>query len=182
MDERKTKLVKKEYSGMGLIEAILAIAVAGIACLVFLSIAVQNTIEVSNLEKIDNLTKYAVRLSEQVKIIADKQNTQDVGLPRVFPALVPTNKGSCFHIEGSQADPKFQQNFPAICTVGNISGCRNSSLFSSREDFGVYCITDISSDFAIGKVVTGLVTCPLKGEAEVCPVPDYEYTVILRLK
>jgi len=103
------KVVKKKnknYKAFGLIEAIIAIAVAGIACLVFLQIASDNWTSVMRVERGDEIAKESIRTGEKVKIIVEKHNEGSEDSEGFFPEL-STAVGICSRVGGTDQDPFF---------------------------------------------------------------------------
>ena len=169
----------KKYRGVGFVEALIAIAVAGIASIVLMSIAINTTNQVLRNDIESDLTEKAIEASAMVKKIANSHNatTEDP----LFPPITG-NEGSCFAIDGSTNDPSFPTSaggFDVACRYD--SGDRESCQLATSEDpeiFRVFCILPdsvVSSGLVVGKVVTGLTECDEGDEGGKCDVNDYEY-------
>lgn len=183
----------KKIKGQGLVEALIAIAVAGIACLVFLDLAVQNNAQITSTETLDKLAKGASETGQMVKRIVDKDNNRAVDISSYLPDLKDASRiaqKNCYKIVGGLTDPKFE-SFVPVCTYDTLSACReNAAGATSRSGsetqanpvFNIYCITSLSNNLLIGKVITGLTTCQVLNSTGECKVPDYEYTVVARIK
>lgn len=163
------------YSALGFVEALIAIAVTGIACLVFMDVTAQSMVELIRLEQHDKLTRESSVVAEKVHRIIAKQNA---GAPNVFPDPM-SNNGKCFKVSGTTNDPAFSP-ITSICTTGNLEGCKSSF---SGELFTVYCIKkyDSSSGLVKGEVISGLLQCQVRKNGE-CIVRDHSITVIGRLE
>lgn len=169
----------KKYKGVGFVEALIAIAVAGIASIVLMSIAINTTNQVLRNDIESDLTEQAIEASAMVKKIANSHNAAiDEDL---FPPITG-NEGSCFAIDGTTNDPSFPKSagsFDVACRYD--SGDRESCQLAASEDpeiFRVFCILPdsvISSGLVVGKVVTGLTDCAEGDEGGKCDVNDYEY-------
>jgi hypothetical protein len=173
------------YKAAGFVEALIAIAVAGIASVVLMGIAADTTAQVLRNEISDSLTQSAIEGGELVKKIADNHNSSEDPL---FPPLAEY-RGSCFQIEGSSNSPTFPQvddQFIPTCSY-DASGGRDQCIepFQDDEYFRVYCLTadtDVENGLAIGKVVVGLPDCEPEDTAGKCQVKDYQYFVVAKVE
>jgi hypothetical protein len=165
----------KKYKGQGLVEAVLAIAIAGIACLIFLDIASHSIIVVDDISKTDQLTKVSTDTAQKVRKIAELQNNTTNTTTKLFPDP-NIYSGSCFEIIGDVQQPLFKNITGPACSLSNISGCRTGVLTVDNV-FSVYCITSVTNNLVIGKVYSGLKTCQTLKGSNACRVADSEYNV-----
>lgn len=174
--------IKKQVKGFGLIEAILAIAVAGIACLVFLQIAFANWTDVVQVEQSDKIAKESIKTAQQVRNIVDEHNARESGDDRLFPVLSQELEGKCSRIAGTLETPTFYNADLNECTLSDIRNCKDNS---SGEYYSIYCVdnVDTSAMLVEGKVISGLKSCLVKEDAgKVCNIPEFDYIVISRLR
>jgi hypothetical protein len=167
-----------KYSSQGLIEAILAVAIAGIACLVFLDIASTSITVVQDISKSDQLVKVSAETAEKVRKIAERNNNSFNLSTPLFPDP-ETAIGYCYEIIGDFQQPSFVTNFVPACTsdASGIESCRNNASLSAADNvFSVYCVTSVSNSLVLGKVYTGLKVCQTTNSGN-CRVSDSEYVV-----
>jgi len=74
------KSVLKSDEGLGFVESLIALFVAGMACVALLAVAAAVVRESANNEMRDSMTQYAVEGLEKVRLIAD-ENIDDIPVP-----------------------------------------------------------------------------------------------------
>jgi hypothetical protein len=164
-----------KYSAQGLIEAVMAIAIVGIACLVFLDIATDSVVTVDNIVKSDQLVKVSTETGQKVRKIAELQNNNKDLNVTLFPNPV-NSVGQCFEVSGDFQQPAFTNSARSVCTVNTLDTCR-SNVTTSDNVFSVYCITQSpQGNLVIGSVYTGLKECKKSDDGK-CIIPDSKYTV-----
>lgn len=172
-----------KYKAAGFVEALLSIAVAGIASIALMGIAADTQTQVLKNEVSDSMTQEAIKNAEMVRKIADLHNNSDDVL---FPDI-GDNRNSCFTVEGSLSDPVFHSNGEVIVATCNYDAGGREACKGNDKDaelFSVYCITsdsDVDAGLAVGKVVTGLTRCNDDDNKGVCILSDYEYYIVLRI-
>jgi hypothetical protein len=171
----KVKSQIRKYKAQGLIEAVLAIAIAGIACLIFLDISSHSIIEIDDITKSDQLIKTSSNTAAQVRRIAELQNNNTNPDVKLFPD--PSTKvGQCFAITGDVQQPVFVNITGSACTESTIDTCR-SGVYTADNIFSVYCIETTSGNLVMGKVYSGLKTCQTLKNTNNCRVADSHYAV-----
>lgn len=177
MNQKKHK--RKIYEAVGFVEALIAIAVAGIASLVLMSIAATTIAQVLRNEVSDQMTQAAIEGAEMAKKIADNQNLSGGTL---FPEI-EGNINSCFAFRGDTNSPEFVKNGESFSRVCNYDGdgrddCKGAVLESDDEFFRVLCITpesDPALNLVVTKTIVGLVDCDSVVANSKCEITDYEY-------
>jgi len=172
---------EKKYTGFGLIEAILAIAVAGIASMVFLRLAYDNWLDVIQVEQSDAIAKESIKTAQQVRIIVEDHNNRDNGAPRKFPALSGLT-GRCSRVIGTLETPEFEDLDFYECSTSDLSTCKTNS---SGDYYSIYCVQSVDMDMKLveGVIISGLKSCKVKEDkGDVCDVPEFRYTLISNLK
>jgi len=168
----------RKYKALGFVEALIAIAVAGIASIVLMSIAINTISQVVRNEIENNLTEKAVEGASMAKKIAANNNESETGL---FPQI-DGNEGNCYAFTGDNNNPEFQMSgsdFQIACRYD--AGEREQCLSYKTQDqsiFRVMCILPDSvpsSGLVVGKIVTGLADCDGTSDKGKCKINDYEY-------
>lgn len=172
----------KSYEGLGFVEALISIMVAGIACVVLMRIAVDTIAQITKNEVGDEMTQAAIEMGSQVKAIAYRNNNET---PVAFPPI-SSNVNSCFAITGTSDQPEFATddngNFISVCSYdsGGRDSCKSLGLASNEDLFGVFCITNASQSatgLVVGKAIIGMRSCDSETN---CPTPDYTYYVLTK--
>jgi len=189
---------RKDYSAYGLIEALLAIVVIGIASVSFLAIATDAIREQVVNDRYDILTQEAKTGAELVRQIAslDENGNQ-------FPAL-ERSIGNCYHLIGDLDNPALYgppPNFNVACTYLEYKNGSCSVLSAYYPELGanptpqqtlvydsvyrLFCVpgdlNDEDNDFVVGKVITGYRECRSDTSDASCTPPDFEYLVTVKL-
>jgi hypothetical protein len=166
------------YKATGFMESIIAITVAGIACIVLMRLASNVIKQVAQNERSDEMTQIAITGANMVSAIASQNNAAPVS--QVFFPRITGNQGSCFQLSTAVDTPSFIQTSGVITPVcnydaGGRSDCK-SSLAPGRTDmFRVFCITsasDITGGIVVGKIVVGKTVC---SDSVSCDISDYQY-------
>lgn len=185
---KKRKVIKMahgKYVAVGFVEALIAIAVAGIASIVLMSIAANTTAQVIRNEISGEMTEYAIEGAAIIRKIADNHNN---GQGELFPSI-EGNNGRCFSFEGSTDAPRFVksgENFTSICSYdsGERVQCKDSTLDKDEDMFRLFCLapeSDAQRDLVVGKVVVGLKDCDSVVANTKCEISDYEYYVAVKV-
>ena len=170
------KTVNTKYKGIGFVETIIAIAVAGTACIVLMGLAVNTMLVVAENERTDEMTQVAIEGASAVSAIA-LQNT--LSTETVFPNI-SSNVGNCFELSSDANTPSFVKDnevFKVVCNYdnGGRNNCKTSLASGYTDLFRVFCITsasDISSGIVVGKIVVGKTAC---ANSQSCDISDYQY-------
>jgi hypothetical protein len=173
-----------KYNSVGFVEALIAIAVAGIASVVLMGIAADTYAQVLYNEMSDQMTEISIEGSEMVKKIADEHNTSEE--EPYFPSI---GGNYCYAIEGNYENPSFPkqgENFISTCSYSaqNRSSCFDAVSSRSNEYFTIFCMTtdsEYENDLVVGKVVTGLVDCDGEDRSGKCINGDYEYYMAVKV-
>jgi hypothetical protein len=171
------KIVHTKYKAIGFVETLIAIMVAGVACIALMGLAANTISIVATNEREDQMTQIAIEGASAVSAIALQNNTSE--LP-VFPKI-SNNVGNCFQLSTNSSSPSFETNesggFKIACNYdnGGRDDCKGSLASGSTDIFEVFCITsasDITSGIVVGKVVVGKTVCVSSGA---CDISDYQY-------
>lgn len=175
----------KKYEAVGFVEALIAIAVAGIASVVLMTVAANTVAQVLRNETSNKMTEVGIEGASLVKKIADNHNNGDSDL---FPAI-EGNVNNCFAFEGSTGQPEFQKSgdiFDNVCNYdsGEREECKASVYDGDDELFRVFCMTpesDSARGLVVGKVVVGLRQCDEVVANTMCEIQDYEYYTAVKV-
>lgn len=175
---------KKYYKASTLIEALIAIVVAGIASGVLMKMSGNVLQELVQNEKADALTQSAYESSITVRRIAGRHNASEVGVP-LFP-YKSDDVGYCYAIRGGfdSADVSFLAssgvNLKKICgnngewdeckksfdtkTSLNIATVNNKMI--SDQAYRFFCVDkyEVSTEIVTGTIVVGLRHCSPRDE------------------
>ncbi|MCC7290057.1 hypothetical protein IT417_02300 [bacterium] len=177
----KHQQLTKTYEGLGFIEALLAIVVAGMASVLLMGVAADTVKQVVINELGDSMTQIAIEGGSAVKTIAEKNNNSE---EKLFPSIT-TNVNNCFAVSGTAGNPEFVNTsgvFIPACNydAGERNSCKNAVSSSDPTVFNVFCITpesDIATGLVVGKMVVGKIGCD---NSDDCEVSDYEYYVLTK--
>jgi hypothetical protein len=169
----------KKYDAVGFVEALIAIAVAGIASVVLMTVAADTVAQVLRNETSDKMTELAIEGASMIKKIGDNHNNGDEPL---FPEI-DGNVNNCYAFIGDVDEPHFQQSgdvFENVCDYdsGEREQCKGSVVGEDDEMFRVFCITpesDSARNLVVGKIVVGLRDCDEVISNSRCELEDYEY-------
>jgi hypothetical protein len=175
----------KKYEAVGFVEALIAIAVAGIASVVLMTVAADTVAQVLRNETSNKMTEVAIEGASLVKKIADNQNNGDEEL---FPSI-EGNVNNCFAFEGGAGHPEFKKSgeiYENVCNydTGDREGCESSVYENDDEMFRVFCVTpesDSGRSLVVGKVVVGLRQCDEVVANTMCEIADYEYYTAVKV-
>lgn len=172
----------KTYEALGFVEALIAIIVAGVACVALMRISADTIASVTKSEISDEMTQIGIEYGTRVKAIANKNNNET---DKYFPSI-SEGVNSCYGLNTETNEPAFETdvngNFVPICNYdgGGREQCKNSTVTGNTDLFGVFCISsqsDSSSGLIVGKVVVGNKKCTSN---ESCDISDYEYFVLTK--
>jgi hypothetical protein len=175
----------RKYEAVGFVEALIAIAVAGIASVVLMTVAANTIAQVIRNETSDKMTEYAIEGASMTKKIADNHNNSDEEL---FPGI-DGNVNNCFAFVGDVDQPEFQKSgeiFENVCDYdsGQRDQCKASVVSEDDEMFRVFCMTpesDSARGLVVGKVVVGLRDCDEVVVNSKCELADYEYFTAVKV-
>lgn len=175
------KINKRIYGGFGFIEAVIAVAVAGMVCLVFMRLAADVVMEMELLERFDQLTAKANLTAERVNVLLDQYNSDPDST--VFPSSPDVN--ACYQVEGSLQNPSLRKNGSVFVSCaygggGDPHTCKDSGEFSfSGDTYELFCVNDYDAENGLvqGIAVAGYFRCPTRRELSSC---TYEILVIGR--
>jgi len=175
----QNRFKNKSYEGVGFVEALIAIAVAGIASVVLMSIAANTIAQVLRNEVSDRMTQAAIEGAEMAKKIADNQNLSGDNL---FPEITG-NVNACFAFRGDTNSPEFVKSGEVFTRVCNYDSegredCKESLMSSDERMFRIFCITpdsDPGLNLVVAKTIVGLVDCDSVVANTQCEITDYEY-------
>jgi type II secretory pathway pseudopilin PulG len=172
-----------QYEGMGFVEALIAISIAGIASVVLLGISVNTLKQIVNNEVSDTLTEKSIQGAEMVRNIGSRTfQTED----DIFPDI-SENINRCFGFTLVEPATFIKEGDIYInsCNYDNDLNNECHSNGISEDMFRVFCITDQSNPntgLVVGKVVTGISGCEEEDTKGKCAVADYEYYTIFRTR
>jgi hypothetical protein len=175
----------KKYEAVGFVEALLAIAVAGIASVVLMTVAANTVAQVIRNETSNKMTEVAIEGASMTKKIAESHNNGD---ENTFPPI-DGNINNCFAFEGGTALPEFEKQgdvFENVCNYdsGGRDQCKASVYPGDDELFRVFCITsesDSARGLVVGKIVVGLRQCDEVIANSKCELSDYEYYTAVKV-
>lgn len=177
----KQRKYSRKYKGLGFVEALLAIVIAGVASLLLLGVAIDTIKQLGKTEQADEMTQLAIEGGEMVRNIADKNNES---IEEIFPNI-SGNQNSCFELNADKSNPTFVTDGSGTVTAkcnydsGGRDNCRSSSVLGEQY-FRVFCITnqsDISTGLVVGKIIVGKAKCD---DPRTCDVADYPYYVLTK--
>lgn len=176
----------QSYKAVGFVEALIAIAVAGISSIVLMSIAVRTTGQIVRNEIESELTEKAIEGGAMVRQIVANDSLQDD--EEYFPNPA-TNINNCFALSGDSQTPSFNktgENFDVVCRYDSIGRDQCLESVGEGEDmFRVFCIMQDSvpeNGLVVGKVITGLSDCTTDDNKGKCKISDYEYYLGLKVE
>ncbi len=173
-------MIIKRYKALGFIESLIAIAVAGIASVVLLSISTNTLKQITNNEISDTLTEKAIQGAGFVRNISDR----NIGLEEeIFPPIYG-NFNRCFAFYNTEPSYFFKEGdeYVQTCNYDNDPNNECERFLISDDIFRVFCITDQSdpsTGLLVGKVVTGIAGCQESTQGK-CSLADYQYYTIFR--
>lgn len=176
------KLKKDKYQAQGFVEALLAIIIAGIASIVFMTIAAKTIGQVAKNEYVDQLTQEAVRGSAILKYVTEEWNfnRRDV-ITSDF--LSPTtgfinSLGNCYSLDGDVnnirmstsevcvMDPSGDGINPSVCARDSIweeVRIENPKIPALDDNiFRIACVDSTSDqlqNIMVVKIYTGFRGC-----------------------
>lgn len=171
---------KKVYEGLGFIESLIAIAVAGIASVVLLSISTNTLKQITNNEISDTLTQKAIQGAGFIRNISYRNIGSE---EEIFP-VISENINKCFAFYDTEPSYFFKEgdSYAQTCNYDNDPNNECEKFLISDDVFRVFCITDQSdpnTGLLVGKVVTGIAGCDESTQGK-CALADYQYYTIFR--
>lgn len=174
----KTAVNSRKYQAQGFIEALIAILVAGVACVVLMMVASKTIAQVNRNELEDELTSRAIQGSEMMKFLVDSYVTgENLGgiesfLPLEFSNNNLLDAGKCVAISGDINSASLTDKDQPVCnyTVGSSGGIIPSDCFDNlptivnpddkADIFRVMCIHPESTQrLLVVKIFTGFTKC-----------------------
>jgi len=174
----KIKNKKNKYEGIGFVELIIAIGIAGIALMVLMTMSANSMREAIRLERHDALTRLALDGALIVRRHAEKANdlTRRVEEDRVYFGSegieVDPNLEPCYEIDFDGEEVVFTE-VPYEGDLHKYAELQTKIVYDEENKYGdiyyvAYCVDDVVVDpfikTYIGKVVTGYVECKKCGE------------------
>lgn len=188
----------KYYDAAGLVEALIAILIAGICSIVLLAIAAQSIQALLEAEQVDSLTQAAVEGAQMAQIIVDKEKSEEQPVGTYFPPVLKY-ANFCVPLKGDTTDPYI----PKIQNTATGFGPKMPDNPSSRGQFetegkvesekygdNVFRVLCFNSGipsvtaprYVVVTVKTGLINCRTrKDNPEACRVSDVSYRAIINL-
>ncbi|MBD3329300.1 hypothetical protein GF357_02290 [Candidatus Dojkabacteria bacterium] len=159
----------------------IAVAIAGMVCIVFMGLAADIVMEMEQLERFDQLTAKANFTAERVNVILDQYNSDPSST--IFPASPNVNE--CYQVQGTLQDPSLLQSGSVFVSCSYGAGgdphtCRDSGNFNfTGETYELYCVDDYDSENGLvqGVAISGYFRCPIERDLSSC---TYEILVIGR--
>ena len=178
------KIVKKKkvnYKGLGFVELIVSIGVAGIALMVLMNMAASSMREVIRYERHDALTRLAMDggliVRRHVENANDPTRTENI--------TFGGNAGSCYKIDFGETLDDSRVDFtsgeyPKDALIERQELYR-TIIYNYENNLGdvyyvAYCIERIDGEVYVGKVMTGYVDC------SGCGIEPYEYSIIVNVR
>ena len=189
---------KKKYEGLGFVELIIAIGVAGIAVIVLMSMATNSMKESVRLERQDALTRLA-----QDGALVVRKHVEDANSPTYEGSPFSGDVNHCYVINRSEdSNGDSEVDFGTFVQVGDNFTVQNvDEKLKTEEDFHVdiiydwistesfisdvyyfaYCVSakeDASTDLKtyVGSVITGYIYC------SDCNISPYEHPIIVNVR
>lgn len=174
----------KKYNGMGFVESLIAILVAGIAVVALMTMAANNMKEVIKNEREDSLTRLAMDGSVMVRMIAEEHSARTNKATLKFPNLTSNPDGKCYVLQNSGGTPSFKTTSTNVFYSNSLDGAKSDNNYNvdivynadkGTKDlaFRAYCIESVDGTLYVGRMVVGLKEC------EDCGVKDYEYPIVI---
>ncbi len=166
----KKKRIKK-YEGLGLLEMIIAMGVAGIALVVFMTIAANSMKEAIRYERHDALNRVAVTTALVVR--KHVEDAKDPHNPLTFPVL---SQNRCYRID-FDAGRVMSAGFVGRNALSDDGSFSREIVYD--ESRGItdtvyvgYCIRDIDAGVYVGNIVVGYVE-------EYDGIEEYEHPIVV---
>lgn len=184
----KIKNKKNKYEGIGFVELIIAIGVAGIALMVLMTMSANSMREAIRLERHDALTRLALDGALIVRRHAEKANdlTRRTEEERVYFGVEVdlANVDPCYEVDFDNEEIVFTE-VPYEGDLHKYHELRTKIVYDEENQYGdiyyvAYCVDEVVADqflkTYIGKVVTGYVEC------KKCGIEPYEHNIIVSIK
>lgn len=122
---------KSKYKAQGFVEALIAILVAGVACVSLMMIASKTISQMNQNELRDQLTTYAVQGSEMMKFLVDgyvvREPIAGSGIDQFLPLEFSANgnlldAGKCVAISGELTNASLTSKANPVCTYNQLAG------------------------------------------------------------
>ena len=186
---------KKKYEGLGFVELIIAIGVAGIAVIVLMSMATNSMKESVRLERQDALTRLA-----QDGALVVRKHVEDANSPTYEGSGFDGAVNHCFAINRSEdSSGESEVDFGISVLVGDNFTVKDVDkklktetdfhvdiIYDWREDvsdvyYFAYCVSAVeetSTDLKtyVGSVIAGYVYCSN------CNISPYEHPIIVNVR
>jgi hypothetical protein len=190
IDMNKTK----KYEGLGFVELITAIGVAGVALVVLMNMAAHSMREAVHYERQDALTRLTISGALVVR-----KHVEDANHSKANPAVTVDFVGSqdeCYEIDFEESRIKFDFSYENnIETLESEEALEAEIIydFDESEDwdkqhisdiyFAAYCIDSIEpstviseTDTYVGRVISGYKDCGS------CGILPYEHNIVVNVK
>lgn len=179
------KKLKDSYKGQGLVEALIAIVVAGIACIALMAIAAQAIQTLLESEQVDSLTQAASEGSQMAQILRDREKSEEAAggtyIPKIgkFPA--------CYPLLGDTTDPNIPKESGNFIKLVSRDDYVDYPIVGKYDGniFRVLCIEEgipnyTNAKYALVTIHTGLINCKKNPDnPDECRVDDVEYKAII---
>ena len=191
-NKSNTKRIKNDnnelscYKAQGLVEALLALFLASVAGVVFLSLAQDTYMNMDRIEVTERLVREMEGVSAKVTRLADLENSKELDEPSYFPFNEKNDWKMCYRIQGNISSPSF--SLP-ICDYASLKNreneCRTRAVVDGLEegDFASFCINSYDGDSGIvtGVIYSGRIDCRKVAFTGSCLISDQEKNVVLKL-
>lgn len=169
-------LIKKKYKSVGFVELLIAMGVASVALVVFLSMATNSFKEVVRYERHDALTRLAMNSALVVR-----RHVEESRDPSVDDFPTDLSVGQCYEINFNTSTVSFISRSPDVVRTDATIAKHDivydrGSISVSEEAYVAWCINDVETSSRTtlynGVVMTGYVN-------NFEDVGEYEYPLII---
>ncbi|KKP66289.1 MAG: hypothetical protein UR61_C0001G0007 [candidate division WS6 bacterium GW2011_GWE1_34_7] len=174
----KQKILKKEYKGIGFVEALIALTVSGIVAIVLMSISAEAIGELRKLDIQDSIAQHAVSTAVHVQNLAIEQAV-DNPEGNIFLDL-QTNR--CYKFNPVNGSLNTAEAIPVVSSTRN--DFFPSLVSPDSEYFRVMCVQHFSAVGDGRKILVKIIVGSTKvaGQATTdTDIKDYEHFAIINL-
>jgi len=174
------------YNSQGLVEALLALFLASVAGVVFLSLAQDTYLNMDRIEITERLVREIDGVSAKITRLADLENSKESGDPSYFPFKTGgADWKGCYRIDGGIENPSLTY----ICSLGDLirtgNNCRNTAVGEDLTDgdFAAFCLNnyDQESGIVTGVIYAGRIDCRKVAFTGSCLIKDQQKNLLFKL-
>ncbi len=165
--------LKKQYEGLGFVEALIALMICGVVSVVLMRISASTLRDLYQLDIQDTIARHAVSTAVRLQEIAIQDKTADSPGDTVFGKLA---SNMCYGFDGQNINTN--NTFQVI----DRSAYMNESLLEDgSEYFRIFCLRSVSNDKQ--KVLVEIIVGSNKVDGKVTSdrdIKDYSYFAIIK--